>query len=203
MAKKLTIGEMRQIASERKGKCLSLLYTNANSKLLWECENGHQWEAVPGSIKRGRWCPNCAGKHISIDDVKKFSASKGGKCLSEKYSGCEQLLLFECGKGHQWKTSWSKIKIGHWCHICAGNKKLTLEYCQLLAVHKGGKCLSKEYFNGKRKLKWECAEGHQWETIPRVIRLGGWCKKCSKRAVDIKNRIPSKTIKRIAKVRGS
>ena len=48
-----------KIAKERKGKCLSTEYINALTKLLWECNNGHQWEATLSDIKKGTWCPIC------------------------------------------------------------------------------------------------------------------------------------------------
>lgn len=55
----LTIEEMQEIAKQRGGKCLSENYINRKTKLLWECRYGHQWKAVPFSIKNGSWCPNC------------------------------------------------------------------------------------------------------------------------------------------------
>jgi hypothetical protein len=59
-AKKLTIEEMRQLAAEHGGKCLSTEYVNVHTKLEWECSNGHKWLAAPKNIKIGRWCPTCS-----------------------------------------------------------------------------------------------------------------------------------------------
>jgi hypothetical protein len=61
--RRFTIGEMQQIAESRNGKCISKIYTNKKTKLLWECSVGHQWEAIPDNIKRGSWCPICAMKN--------------------------------------------------------------------------------------------------------------------------------------------
>ena len=58
--KRLTIEEMKSIAEGRGGKCLSDTYVNAQRNLLWECAEGHQWKAIPNSIKRGSWCQICA-----------------------------------------------------------------------------------------------------------------------------------------------
>ena len=58
-SKKLTLKEMQMLARKRGGKCLSQEYINIYIKLLWECAEGHQWEAVPNNIKRGTWCPGC------------------------------------------------------------------------------------------------------------------------------------------------
>lgn len=55
----LTIEEMHSIAKKRRGKCLSKKYTNAQTKLKWKCSEGHQWYAIPNSVKRGNWCPKC------------------------------------------------------------------------------------------------------------------------------------------------
>ena len=57
--KKNTIDEMQKLAKLKGGKCLSEKYINAKTKLKWECTKGHQWEAVPSSIKRGSWCTKC------------------------------------------------------------------------------------------------------------------------------------------------
>ena len=77
----VTIHDMRLLAKKKNGKCLSSQYINSDTKLLWECHDGHQWKATPSSIKRGTWCPICNSK--TIEDMKELAASFGGKCLSE------------------------------------------------------------------------------------------------------------------------
>lgn len=63
-SKKLTIEQMQEIAIERGGKCLSEMYINSHTKLLWECKEGHQWEAKPCDIKNSnKWCPICNESH--------------------------------------------------------------------------------------------------------------------------------------------
>jgi hypothetical protein len=57
--RRLSISEMCEIAALRGGKCLSQEYTNARTKLRWQCELGHIWQATPDKIKRGAWCPTC------------------------------------------------------------------------------------------------------------------------------------------------
>lgn len=60
--RKLTIEEMRSIAVSRGGKCLSKKYVNSQTKLKWRCSKGHVWEAIPASVRQGRWCRRCAAK---------------------------------------------------------------------------------------------------------------------------------------------
>ena len=57
---KRTIEEMKQMALKRGGKCLSNEYANIETKLLWECAEGHRWEAQPNGIRSGSWCPQCS-----------------------------------------------------------------------------------------------------------------------------------------------
>ena len=176
---KLTIDEMREIAEKHGGKCLSDSYINSKAKLLWQCAKGHQWKAIPSSIKRGQWCSKCAGiAKLTIEEMQRIAEERGGKCLSDSYINSKTKLLWECKKEHQWEAKPSNIKSGHWCHVCAGNVKLTIEELHLLAEKRGGKCLSDSYINSKTKLLWQCAKGHQWEAIPSNIKRGQWCWEC-------------------------
>jgi hypothetical protein len=68
---KSNIQEMREIARERGGKCLSKEYVNSQTRLTWECAKGHIWEARPSKIKFGQWCPKC-NNHISEEICRKY-----------------------------------------------------------------------------------------------------------------------------------
>jgi len=58
--KKLTLEICQKIAEKKNGKCLSTEYKNIDTKILWECEKGHKWEAIFNSIKnQNSWCPEC------------------------------------------------------------------------------------------------------------------------------------------------
>ena len=60
--KKYDIEDMREIAKNRNGKCLSEEYLGVNFKLKWKCNVcGHIWENSPGHIINGnQWCVKCA-----------------------------------------------------------------------------------------------------------------------------------------------
>jgi hypothetical protein len=51
---------VQEVASARGGQCLSA-YSNSQTKLEWQCGNGHQWWATFASVKQGSWCPQCKG----------------------------------------------------------------------------------------------------------------------------------------------
>lgn len=183
---KLTIEQMQELARKRGGKCLSNKYLNKDSKLLWECAEGHRWEARPGSIKRGQWCCHCAGtKKGSIEEMQKIAETRGGKCLSTTYVNSNTKLLWECAEGHKFEATPSNVKNrASWCRICSYKKraeigKLGIEDMQKLASERGGKCLSRNYINSHTKLQWECSEGHKWNMEPVIVRSGRWCPECS------------------------
>lgn len=57
-----SIDDMKILAAQRGGLCLSEEYVNAHTKLTWRCSEGHIWEAKPNNIQQGKWCPECRGK---------------------------------------------------------------------------------------------------------------------------------------------
>ncbi|MET3654789.1 hypothetical protein ABIC75_004537 [Dyella japonica] len=57
----LTIETMQVAAAHHGGHCLSDTYVNTATKLTWQCQRGHVWQAVPSNILYQKtWCPNCA-----------------------------------------------------------------------------------------------------------------------------------------------
>ncbi|PKP58872.1 MAG: hypothetical protein CVT88_06565 [Candidatus Altiarchaeales archaeon HGW-Altiarchaeales-1] len=67
---KLTIEDMQELAKNKGGKCLSTEYINTDTKLKWQCKEGHTLEATPDKIKRGQWCPICARKKFKKQNLK-------------------------------------------------------------------------------------------------------------------------------------
>ncbi|NIF81875.1 hypothetical protein F3J20_31705, partial [Paraburkholderia sp. Cy-641] len=59
-SKRSTLEQMRAVAHERGGQCLSTVYLGSKARLVWQCSMGHVWESLPGNvIHRGAWCPAC------------------------------------------------------------------------------------------------------------------------------------------------
>lgn len=57
-----TLEDMRALAKERGGACLSDSYKNNYTKLRWRCGKGHEWESLPKSLLQGTWCRFCSAK---------------------------------------------------------------------------------------------------------------------------------------------
>lgn len=185
---KLTIKDMHNLArirgiekTEKPGKCLSKHYIGQNIHLKWQCGKcGHIWEATPSNIKYGKtWCPKCAGKLISIEDMKELAKSRGleetgkqGKCLSNRYINTQTHLEWQCGKcRYIWKAMPCNIKSGTWCPNCSKGKmericrgyfkqiykaEFLTQRPKWLINYKTGNKMHLDGFNGKLKLAFEC-----------------------------------------------
>jgi len=122
----LTIEVMQKIAADRGGKCLSINYINYSTHLKWMCSEGHSWEATPHSIKsRKSWCNICrGGVSLTIEEMHRIAADRGGKCLSTRYINSKTKLSWMCSEGHTWEAIPNKIKNeGHWCRTCSRQKQ--------------------------------------------------------------------------------
>jgi hypothetical protein len=180
MPRKLTLHAMVSLAGARGGQCLSTLYVNSTIPLLWRCSVGHLWNAVPGSIRKGSWCPDCARvRRLTLEQMQQLAESRGGRCLSESYRNTATKLEWRCSNGHEWTATPLQIKKGHWCPFCARVVRLTLDELPRIAVRKGGKCLSQEYLGSSKPLRWKCAVGHEWTVRPSSVKAGSWCPACA------------------------
>jgi len=177
------------IAHERGGLCLSENYTDYKTKMLWECDKKHRWNANLAQVKTfKKWCPKCAKisgassrKLDGIKEANQIALEKNGKCLSSEYINIDSKLDWECQHGHIWKASLYGIKSQKtWCPVCAGILKLDgLNVARKLATDHGGVCMSADYINNKTNMIWKCGRGHVWEaTLNAVKTANHWCRKC-------------------------
>ncbi|RHZ85399.1 hypothetical protein Glove_66g24 [Diversispora epigaea] len=114
-----SIETAKEIAYNRNGKCLSIIYKDNKTPLQWKCNKGHIWIAHLNSIKDcNNWCPYCRGFNKTIKDMHKLAQKRNGKCLSEKYEGAHTKLQWQCNEGHIWITTPNCILKNHWCPYC-------------------------------------------------------------------------------------
>lgn len=175
-----TIQEMKDIAKQRGGECLSDKYIGYLKNLKWKCAKGHIWETNPSNILNNSWCQRCAfdKKMLRIEDLKRIAQNKNGKLLSRKYKGATYKYKWQCNKGHTWYAVYPPIKFDNcWCPKCDTMK--TIENCKTIAKLRNGRCINPEnYINNRNKLKWECKNEHQWDASPSHIQEGRWCPYC-------------------------
>lgn len=83
---KYSIPFFQELANKKNGKCLASEYISYNKKLRMECERKHQWNAKPGDLLKGTWCPYCA--HVAkplISDISSLAKSRDFELLSNEY----------------------------------------------------------------------------------------------------------------------
>lgn len=176
------IPPLKKAIAEFKGEWVSGKYINSYTKINVKCKNGHMWSAKPASIMNGSWCATCAHekkKENSSDFLYKIVKQKGG--VVEEYDGGGSLgkAKVSCKNRHIFSTTQSRISQGGWCPKCAAQeRRADFKDIQLLAISRGGKCLSKTYEGAHEKLLFECNNGHQWHTKANAIKNGTWCPIC-------------------------
>merc|ERR1711879_801354 len=114
---------------------------------------------------------------LSIDLAWEVATARGGECISKEYQNAKSKLLWRCSKGHEWWAKLDHVKNSKsWCPECL---KLTIADAHEIAGVRGGECLSEVYQNKRSKLRWRCAEGHEWEaSLCSVKNQNSWCPDC-------------------------
>lgn len=116
---RLTMSDVQARAAEKGGRCISTAYGGtAGTPLEFECGAGHRWWASPNTIQRS-WCPHCAGKIVTLDDLKAIANARDGYVVSDQYFGDNRRLLWRCSLGHEWRATPGSIKSGCWCPQCS------------------------------------------------------------------------------------
>ena len=123
--KRLTIIKPMELATKRGGRLLSQEYINNHTKMLWECELKHQWQASYNQLQRGDWCPICAdmrrgeNKKIGIAPFQEVARLKGGECLTSSYKNSHEKFEWKCAVGHIFLAKGYVIKNSkRWCPFC-------------------------------------------------------------------------------------
>jgi hypothetical protein len=118
---------------------------------------------------------------FDLTRLRDYATAKGGKCLTDYFPGMAVPVKWQCAHGHEWLSSFHEIsRRDGWCPECAVNHPLSLAEMQQLAHERGGECLSTQYENSSRKLRWRCASGHEWEATGNDVRnSGSWCPHCA------------------------
>ncbi len=180
-----SLAELKSWARDRGGLLLSSAYLGRNVEHVWQCANGHEFNARPANVRAGWWCRRCSTPSYTIDDLKQHAISKGGRCLSEKYTNANSDYEWICAAGHPWKASWNQVNNGGtWCRRCEAQARAvrkrgySLDDLRGHAKKLGGKCLAVEYRNTHEPVQWECSLGHQWPASWHNVRRGGWCPDC-------------------------
>jgi hypothetical protein len=121
-AKRLGLEKMRADARQKGGECLAERYVRSDVPLEWRCARGHIFLLAPDSLTAGRWCPHCAreDRHaLRLQRMRDIAKERGGRCLSDVYTGSRDKLLWQCHQGHVWPARPVSVVSGTWCPVGA------------------------------------------------------------------------------------
>jgi phage FluMu protein Com len=122
----VSIEDMKELARERGGLCLSETYVNTKTHLKWRCSRGHEWPAMPLNVQKGHWCPECPKEDVLRKSEQRLSdrvSALGGKFFGT-YRGSKEKLTFECASAHRWSAAPEGILYsGSWCPDCARQRR--------------------------------------------------------------------------------
>jgi hypothetical protein len=184
--KKSKMKLIQQTARKRGGRCLSKVYVGALEDMKWQCRKKHIWSAEWNSIRRGSWCPYCAGSVVTMRDIHRLAKKHNGKCLSKRYINNRIKMKWKCGLKHIWRATSNSVTSGQWCPICgrarANGKmrKYSIAFANNLAKKHGGRCTSKTYESMVKHLSWRCKLNHVWKATLQTILRGHWCPQCQR-----------------------
>lgn len=161
-----TINDLQQYAINKNGKLLTNIYVDNRTKMLWQCSEGHQWEAKWNNIfNQNQWCPYCANcVKTNISELVEYAKSKNGKLISTEYKDNKTSLIWECVIGHQWKARWNNIKSqNQWCPECSKFK--TENNCKEIVEDIFGVKFNKTrfYYDINNSKKWFEYDGYNEE----------------------------------------
>ncbi|PCJ29217.1 MAG: hypothetical protein COA94_02040 [Rickettsiales bacterium] len=170
---------LKAVILERGGILLSD-YVKDNEKVTIQCENGHEFEMIPNSVKSGHWCPKCSGCcPIQAEErLKAVILERGGTVLSNYVKSLEKVTI-QCENGHEFRITPSSVKSGRWCPKCSGKCPIQAEErLKTVILERGGTLLS-NYVKDNEKVTIQCENNHKFDMTPNSVKSGCWCPKCS------------------------
>jgi hypothetical protein len=166
-----------------RGLTLAGEYHGAHVTTLFECAEGHSWLARPANILQGKNCPHCARQFPLNQEIVNERIAHRGIVMLGDYSNRATKALFQCSEGHAWETTPGNVMAGTGCRVCAGNVPHTTETVNARIADRGIRMLD-EYVNNHTRVRFDCEEGHTWETAPAGVLSGTGCPICAERYSD-------------------
>ena len=174
---------------------------NSDKKVWWECQNGHEWQAIIGNRSKGQGCPYCAGKKVlkGFNDLQTVNPILANEWNYEKNNGLTPVdvspnsnkkVWWKCSKDHEWQALIYHRNKGVGCPYCS-NKKVLLGYNDLVTTNPE---LAIEWHptrneplsptmvtsGSHKKVWWKCSKGHEWQATIDNRNRGNRCPQCAR-----------------------
>jgi hypothetical protein len=117
-----------EIVSTLGGKVLSENISNLDSRIDFECREGHRFTLVGRSVvTRRTWCKECSQTGVTHRKMTALIHARGGSLVEEipKRLTSSTKVVIQCSMGHEFVNDWEHLKPPRngWCSICTkGNK---------------------------------------------------------------------------------
>lgn len=188
---------VEELAASKGGVVIAESYRNSSTPARFQCQHGHQWDAVPHNLLyKGSWCPHCHRRDTDsvLQSIREIARSHGGRCLSETYEGQEKKLSFECEHDHRFSALPGNILYRKsWCPVCLGRQPSSstsrkrserfeeqgIERLRQIASDHGGRWIESPYKGSLAKYQFECSEGHVFEKHIHHAK-NHWCGECAR-----------------------
>ncbi len=173
---------------------------NSGVKVWWECDKGHEWQAIIASRNKGGGCPYCDNKKvlkgyndlgtINPDLAKEWNQEKNGNLRPENVTaGSNKKVWWKCEKGHEWQATIASRNNGIGCPYCLGrntikgvNDLLALnpELSKEWNYEKNGNLKPEDFtLSSHQKVWWKCSKGHEWQAIIKNRNKSNGCPICN------------------------
>lgn len=148
----------------------------------------HEWSTSLTQLKRGQWCPACAGnKRWTVGRLKQLIDSRGGVLLmadkDDAVIHARKHVQVRCSCGNQWGITPSNLKNGHWCALCGGKSRWTVGRIRKIVEDRSG-CLlvdlpdNQPITTYRFTFRIRCSFGHEWESTTSRLKKH-WCPQCA------------------------
>jgi hypothetical protein len=184
--------------------------SGSGKKVWWKCPEGpdHEWPAIVTNRSRGRGCPYCGGKVVSVtnsltrfpDLVAQWHPTKNGDVTPDQVvAGTNKIFWWKCSKGpdHEWKAVCASRVNGSGCPYCAHQKvsvtNSLARFPNLVTQWhptKNGNLTPDQVISGtSHKVWWKCPKGpdHEWHERVAERMKGLGCPCCSNRKASVTN----------------
>ncbi len=120
--RKLGIIEAHLEAIKNNGHCLSSEYVGTHHKLIWQCPNNHFLMKDLAHAQNHFYCLECENES-KMFNLQIKALQNNGHLLSCKYGkDNKSKLIFQCNKGHIFRTRPNDIIKNVWCPQCHYSK---------------------------------------------------------------------------------
>ena len=180
----------------------------ANKKAWWICPAGHRYDMMLQSrTLDGQGCPYCKGKRVLAgfndlatthpDVLTKWDFEKNTEFTPQQLTASSHKeVWWKCEKGHSWQArvqSITGLKSGSTgCPYCNGKRAekgvndlatLRPEIAAQWCYERNELTPDQVTVGSKRRVWWECAEGHKWQAIifARTGKSSSGCPICSRK----------------------